>query len=224
MLCAVDENERVIRHLVERSTASLRKPLTDLHAAYEHFGIPVGNSLTTAELSRVVSERIATVLRATGDAKSVPLKDIERHLVMRRVADGAELLECIALIAQLRDATRSAGWEARPLSDTRAWLEALGLARDHLIILGWSLEGAPFMNPRVVAVGAAARTVRKYGFFPTSADGRPFMTATEHQRLASEIDRRVRALSVVSRFAMIALGWQYVTSMPSVGLPAEITA
>ena len=61
MLCAVDENERLIRRLVERSTASLRSPLTDLHAAYEHFGIPGGNSLSTAELSRVVSERIAIV-------------------------------------------------------------------------------------------------------------------------------------------------------------------
>jgi hypothetical protein len=201
ILCAVDKDERRIRKLVRRSRPTLPSRLPDLPAVYDHFSIPHGNSYTTTELSRVLLERIAEALKHNYGANSVRLDAIERHLLMRHLADGEDTVECIALISILRDATRtnggSATGQAPPPSDDHRWLKALALARDYHLVTRQCLDSAPYMNGRVVAVANAAKTVRRYGFRVSIQQARASLERSEHERITKEIERRVHRLGTI---------------------------
>lgn len=157
----VTEPKALLR-LVAQAKPLFRRA-TDVREQYGILGLECNDgSYTQSAVVERIYDKIATGL-PVGDEPSVDLKVLEKSLCLRQAVDNLACADAINLLSVLRDATRAAGWVV-PVLSSAWWPRALGLARTYFEATGRSVGALVSRDPRVAAVGKAAKKLRAEGF------------------------------------------------------------
>lgn len=191
----MSREERRFKELVRSAKGVLRQEdVGDLAKVYQRIGLPASEVMSTGVAGKALYGRIQTALAWSDKETGLSLDKLERHLVLRHLADGAQLLDCISLLSNLKEATRMKGWVAPPFSEARSWLEALGAAKDYHKVYRRSFVQEPYLNPRDRSVAAGVRKLRESGFRVRIEDGRAVMSDVEERRVADHLEREIGKL------------------------------
>jgi hypothetical protein len=168
----------------------------DLAAVYRAAGLPASNVMTTRDAAMTFYSRIETALQWPDPKTAVPLDDVERHLVIRWLADDAPLKDLVILIDTLKEATRIGeyAWQAPPFSEEARWVEALGSARDYHRVYQRTEAYSPFINARHQSVADAIKRLRREGVRVEVRDGGAHIAEAERLKVGRLLNDGVRDL------------------------------
>ncbi len=194
----MNREERRFKELVKAAKGTLREAdLGDLSKVYQRIGLPPSQTMSTRVAGMALYERIEAALAWSDKKTGLALDKLERHLVLRHLADGAPLLEGISLLSNLKEATQTNGWLAPPLTEGTRWLQALTAAKDYKRVYGRQLGESPFLNPRERSVAAGVRKLRESGFQVRIQDGRAVLSDAEERRVVNRLERSIELLGGV---------------------------
>ena len=120
----------------------------------------------------VFYQRIGDALKWSDPKTAVQLDILERHLVLRWLADGVPFEHLVKLVDTLKEATRlgEGAWTAPPLTEKSRWIDALGAAKDYHRAYGEAASYPP-PNPRHRSVAAGIKRLRQEGVRVEVRDG-----------------------------------------------------
>lgn len=191
------DNERELRRLARRAKGTLQSvDVTDLAAVYRAVGLPATNVMTTGEPAKIFSDKIEQALLWDDRASAVELDELERHLVLRWLADRAVSTELVILVDTIKDASRMGAhaWQAPPFSEEARWVTALAAAKDYNRVYQRPPGYTPFINPRHRNVAEAIKRLRAEGIGVEVHEGRADFTKTERKKVGLLIAQGVRDL------------------------------
>jgi hypothetical protein len=187
-----------MNQLVAKARGVLRaEDLGDLAKVYERLGLPKSDVMSNLTAGSALYERIRKAMEWTDKSTAVRLEDLERHLVLRHLADGAPVLEGVSLVFNLKEATRMVGWRAPPLTEESRWLQALGAAKDYHRVHGRPIVDEPHISARERSVARAVVTLRAHGFRVTVEGGRVVISEAERRRFVDRLERAIAELGGV---------------------------
>lgn len=205
---ATSDDATALMRLVTRAKPLFRKAAA-LRERYEAVGLdPDAASMTTTAVRDRLSELIRDEM-GPSDGQVRDLRALEKHLWLRNLADGLPCLRALAVIAELKDATRETGWPAPPLTDSR-WPRAVQLALTSVVASGRAWDSLMFRDPRIKSVALAARELREAGY-PIQVKGDRVDVASCEEKLLGELDGLARNIGGVSLaeliFAELEASW-----------------
>lgn len=111
----------------------------------------------------VFYQRIGDALKWSDPKTAVQLDILERHLVLRWLADGVPFEHLVKLVDTLKEATRlgEGAWTAPPLTEKSRWIDALGAAKDYHRAYGEAASYPPPILGIEALPRASSASVRK---------------------------------------------------------------
>ncbi|AFY97158.1 hypothetical protein Cha6605_6335 (plasmid) [Chamaesiphon minutus PCC 6605] len=192
-----DSVEVVFRRLVDTTTPTLSEGNKSLEEMYAILALPHDGFLSQHHVGEHLYAQIASVLSPpTNSNENLQLRTLKNQLLLRYFADGEKVLQHLASIEVIMDATRAGGWLVPSLSDEDSWRSALVAAANYDILRPETFRRPEnkmrHLNQRQYQVAKAIKKLRSLGYTVAIKAGQAEIDLVEQKRISEDIEAHIK--------------------------------